>query len=131
MFTTIPSATLRQLVKLSQRKEALMAQIQEIDREMVRLQSRFGVPSRNPALRAPVTVSRTRSRLTRGKRAKRGALKEKILRALRVAGSKGATIHELSDKLGIRNANLYVWFNGTGKNVPGLKKIGTAKYRLR
>lgn len=131
MFTTIPSATLRQLVKLSQRKEALMAQIQDIDREMVRLQSRFGVPSRNPALRAPVTVSRTGSRLTRGKRAKRGALKEKILQALRVAGSKGATIHELSDKLGIRNANLYVWFNGTGKNVPGLKKIGTAKYRLR
>jgi hypothetical protein len=131
MFTTIPSATLRQLVKLSQRKEALMAQIQEIDREMVRLQSRFGVPSRNPALRAPVTVSRAGSRLTRGKRAKRGALKERILRALRVAGSKGATIHELSDKLGIRNANLYVWFNGTGKNVPGLKKIGTAKYRLR
>jgi hypothetical protein len=131
MFTTIPSATLRQLVKLSQRKEALMAQIQEIDREMVRLQSRFGVPSRNPALRAPVTVSLTRSWPTRGKRAKRGALKEKILRALRVAGSKGATIHELSDKLGIRNANLYVWFNGTGKNVPGLKKIGTAKYRLR
>lgn len=108
-----------------------MAQIQEIDREMVRLQSRFGVPSRNPALRAPVTVSLTRSRPTRGQRAKRGALKEKILRALRVAGSKGATIHELSDKLGIRNANLYVWFNGTGKNVPGLKKIGTAKYRLR
>ena len=131
MFTTIPSATLRQLVKLSERKEALMAQIQEIDREMVRLQSRFGVPSRNPALRAPVTVSRTGSRPTRGQRAKRGALKEKILRALRVAGSKGATIHELSDKLGIRNANLYVWFNGTGKNVPGLKKIGTAKYRLR
>jgi hypothetical protein len=131
MFTTIPSAALRQLVKLSERKEALMAQIQEIDREMVRLQSRFGVPSRNPALRAPVTVSLTRGRPTRGKRAKRGALKEKILRALRVAGSKGATIHELSDKLGIRNANLYVWFNGTGKNVPGLKKIGTAKYRLR
>jgi hypothetical protein len=131
MFTTIPSVTLRQLVKLSQRKEALMAKIQEIDREMVRLQSRFGVPSRNPALGAPVTVSRTRSRLTHAKRAKRGALKEKIVRALRVAGSKGATVHELSDKLGIRNANLYVWFNGTGKNVPGLKKIGTAKYQLR
>jgi hypothetical protein len=130
MFTTIPSATLRQLVKLSQRKEALMAQIQEIDREMVRVQSKFGVPSRNPALRAPVTISRPRGRPTQGKRAKRGALKEKILRALRAAGRRGATIHELSDKLGVRNANLYVWFNGTGKNVPGLKKIGTAKYRL-
>jgi hypothetical protein len=130
MFTTIPSATLKELVRLSQRKEALMTQIQAIDREMVRVQSRFGVPSRNPALRAPVTVSRLPGRKTRGKRAERGALKEKIVRALRAAGSRGATIQELSSKLGVRSANLYVWFNGTGKNVPGLKKIGTAKYRL-
>jgi hypothetical protein len=130
MFTTIPSATLRQLVKLSERKEALMAQIQEIDREMVRLQSKFGVPSRNPALRAPVTVSRSRAR-SRGRRAKRGALKAKIVQALRAAGTSGATIQELSSKLGVPSANLYVWFNGTGKNVPGLQKIGTAKYRLR
>jgi hypothetical protein len=66
MFTTIPSATLKELVRLSQRKEALMTQIQAIDREMVRVQSRFGVPSRNPALRAPVTVSRLPGRKTRG-----------------------------------------------------------------
>jgi hypothetical protein len=131
MFTTIPSATLKQLVKLSERKEALMGQIQAIDREMVRLQSKFGIPSQNPASRAPVTVSRTSGRPTRGKRAKRGALKEKILQVLRAAGSRGATIQELSSKLGVRSANLYVWFNGTGKNVPGLKKIGVAKYRLR
>ena len=130
MFTSIPSATLRQLVKLSQRKEALMAQIQNIDREMVRVQSKFGIPSRNPALRAPVTVSRRTGRPKSTRRAKRGALKEKILRALRAAGSKGATIQELSSKLRVRTANLYVWFNGTGRNVPGLKKIGAAKYRL-
>jgi len=131
MFTSIPSATLRQLVKLSQRKEALMAQIQNIDREMVRVQSKFGIPSRNPALRAPVTVSRPQpGRASPGRRAKRGALKEKIVRALRAAGSKGATIQELSGKLGVRPANLYVWFNGTGKNVPGLQKIGAGKYRL-
>jgi hypothetical protein len=129
MFTIIPSDTLRQLVKLSQRKEALMAQIQDIDREMVRVQSKFGVPPRNPALRASVTVSRSRAR-TRPRRAKRGALKQKIVQALRTAGRKGATIQELSRKLGVRGANLYVWFNGTGKNVPGLKKIGKAKYRL-
>jgi hypothetical protein len=129
MLTTIPSTTLRQLVKLSERKEALMAQIQDIDREMVRVQSKFGVPSRNPALQAPVTVSRSRARI-RAARAKRGALKQKIVRALQAAGRKGATIRELSNKLGVRSANLYVWFSGTGKNVPGLKKIGKAKYRL-
>ena len=131
MFTSIPSATLRQLVELSQRKEALMAQIQNIDRKMVRVQSKFGIPSRNPALRAPVTVSRPTGRPSPpARRAKRGALKEKILRALRAAGSKGASIQELSGKLRVRTANLYVWFNGTGRNVPGLKKIGAAKYRL-
>jgi hypothetical protein len=30
----------------------------------------------------------------------------------------------------VPSANLYVWFNGTGKNVPGIRKIGVAKYRL-
>jgi hypothetical protein len=130
MFTTIPSATLRQLVKLSERKEALMARIQEIDREMLRLERQF---EQAPGVAGPkgrVTFSAAPEK-KRKRRAERGALKEKILRALRAAGSRGATIQELSRKLGIRSANLYVWFNGTGKNVPRLKKIGVAKYRLR
>jgi len=126
MFTTIPSSTLRKLVKLCERKEALMAQIQDIDREMMRLQRKFAVPPRNPAL----GVARVTVTPAKGRRAKRGALKEKILRALRAAGKKGATVSDLSRKLGVRPANLYVWFNGTGRNVRGLKKIGTAKYRL-
>ncbi len=129
MFTNIPSAALRQLVKLSERKEALMTQIQEIDRRTVGLQSKFGVPSLSAGRGAPVTVSRARRR-NRRRRTKRGALKEKIVRALRIAGHKGATIRELSEKLGVPSANLYVWFNGTGKNVRGVKKIGVAKYRL-
>ena len=130
MFTNIPSAVLRQLVKLSERKEALMTRIQEIDRRMVRLQSRFGVPSLSSGSSAPVTVSRARPRQNHRRRTKRGALKEKIVGALRTAGRKGATIRELSEKLGVPSANLYVWFNGTGKNVRGVKKIGVAKYRL-
>ena len=59
MLTRIPSATLRQLVKLSERKEALMAQIQEIDREMVRVQNQFSASPANHDNPAPVTVSRT------------------------------------------------------------------------
>jgi hypothetical protein len=129
MFTNIPSATLKQLLKLSERKEALMAKIQAIDREMVLLQGEFGVPPQNGAAR--VTVSGSPGRGRRGKgRARRGALKEKILAALRASGKRGTTIRELADKLKVRSANLYVWFNGTGRNVPGLKKIGPAKYRL-
>jgi hypothetical protein len=58
MLPNIPSATLRQLVKLSERKEALMARIQEIDREMVRLQNQVSASPANIDNPAPVTVSR-------------------------------------------------------------------------
>ena len=129
MLRNIPSSTLKQLVRFSERKEALMAQIQEIDREMMRVQSRFGIPSRGGDQRAPVTVSRAAGGLIRP-RSKRGELKEKILRALRSAGKKGATVGDLSKRLKVPSANLYVWFNGTGRSVRGIKKIGVAKYRL-
>jgi len=57
---------LKELVRLSERKEALMAQIQEIDREMLRLQKRFGIPQREEE--APITVSRLRGRRSRSRR---------------------------------------------------------------
>ena len=129
MFTNIPSATLRKLVKLSERKEALMVQIQEIDREMTRL-ARQVEQTPGASHKGRVTFSAAPKKPPGGRRVKRGALKEKIVRALRAAGKKGITIRELSDKLGVRTANLYVWFNGTGRNVRGIKKIGVAKYRL-
>jgi len=130
MLRDIPSTTLKKLVRLTERKEALMARIQDIDREMMRVQNKFGIPSREGDQRAPVTVSRAPGAPIR-RRSKRGALKEKIVRALRSAGKKGATVGDLSKKLKVPSANLYVWFNGTGRSVPGIRKIGVAKYRLR
>jgi hypothetical protein len=129
MLRNIPSSTLKELVRLSERKEALIAQVQEIDRQMLRVQDRFGIPARDDEA-APVTVSRSRTGPIR-LRSKRGALKEKILRTLRAAGKKGATVGEISKKLKVPTANLYVWFNGTGRSVRGIKKVGVAKYRLR
>jgi flagellar biosynthesis/type III secretory pathway chaperone len=67
MLRNIPSATLKELVKLSERKESLMAQIQEIDREMLRVQKKFGIPQREED-RAPVAVSRARRDRTKSKR---------------------------------------------------------------
>ena len=130
MLRNIPSSTLKQLVRLTERKEALMAKIQEIDREMIQVQNKFGIPSREGDQQAPVTISRAPGGPVR-RRSKRGALKEKIVRALRSAGKKGATVGDLSKKLSVPSANLYVWFNGTGRSVPGIRKIGIAKYRLR
>ncbi len=62
MLRNIPSPTLKELVRLSERKESLMAQIQEIDRQMLQVQNRFGIPRREEDRPAPVTVSRVRPR---------------------------------------------------------------------
>ena len=55
-------------------------------------------------------------------------MKAKIISALRAAGRAGATIQELSEKLKVKPANLYVWFNGTGRKTRGVKKLGPARY---
>lgn len=73
MVTNIPSATLRQLVKLTERKEALMSQIQEIDREMARLQKKSGGSSENAGRPAAVTVSRGPRKQSRRRPTERSA----------------------------------------------------------
>jgi len=67
MLRNIPSTTLKELMKLSERKEMLMAQIQEIDREMLRVQKKFGIPQREEE-RAPITVSRAPQSRRKSKR---------------------------------------------------------------
>jgi hypothetical protein len=129
MLRNIPSVDLKKLVKLSERREGLIAQIQEIDRQMIRVQSRFGISAQERPHRAAVTISNTGRRLNR-RRTKRGALKEKIFQALRAAGRKGMTVRELSARVRAPSANIRVWFNDVGKDVRGIQKIGVAKYRL-
>jgi len=72
MLRNIPSITLKELVKLSESREKIMAQLQQIDREIVRVQKKFGIPSKESDDVAPVTVSRVPKRST-GRRAKRSA----------------------------------------------------------
>jgi hypothetical protein len=61
---------------------------------------------------------------------KRGELRDKILGQLKSAGSGGITIKELSSKIGANYRNLQVWFATTAKNIPGIKKLAPATYRL-
>ena len=128
MFTNIPSAVLKQMVKLSERKETLMSQIQEIDRQMIRVQR--SIEGQSPAPLHQAGSGSIRKARTGRRRTRRGALKESIVQTLRTAGARGITIRELSDKLRVKPANLYVWFNGTGRKTRGIKKMGPAKYRL-
>jgi hypothetical protein len=66
MLTSIPSATLRQLVKLSERKDALLARVQKIDREIARIQQK--AIAAGQIEKAPVTVSRARGKKSQAKR---------------------------------------------------------------
>ena len=78
MFTNIPSATLRKLVKLSERKEALMVQIQEIDREMTRLARQVDQTPGALSHKGRVTFSAAPKKRLGRRRLKRGALKKKL-----------------------------------------------------
>lgn len=130
MFTNISSSVLRKMVVLSERKEALIARIQEIDRAMMRLPRGIETSASADDRPARLNIPRPVAKKTRRQRTARGQLKKKVLGALQRAGKRGATIGDLSKKLGVKRANLYVWFNGTGRKVRGLKKIAPARYRL-
>jgi prefoldin subunit 5 len=69
MLTEISSATLRKMVKLSERKEALLSQIQELDRQMVALQRSAGelpeVKGRVRSLRRSSGTKRSQTRTPR------------------------------------------------------------------
>ena len=127
MFTRISSATLRKMIKLSKRKEELMSQIQEIDRQLAGIEREVEVRA---SLRSPKRTRMAMGIASRSKPNQRGALKARILAALRRARRRGMTVGQLSKKLGVKSANLYVWFADTGRNVRGLRKIAPAKYRL-
>ena len=57
MPSKVSSVKLKQLVKLSQRKEALMAQLQNIDRRMVQLEQEFRLARRRKNRKGELTVS--------------------------------------------------------------------------
>ncbi len=130
MLRNIPSAILRKLVVLSERKEALVARVQEIEQQMLRLQRSVESDEDRDSKPTQMTITRPGVRKVRRQQTGRGELKQKIVSALRAAGNRGITIGDLSKKLRVKRANLYVWFNGTGRNVRAIKKIGPARYRL-
>ena len=130
MIRNIPSAILRKLVVLSERKEALVARVQDIEQEMLRIQRRVESAEGRDDRPAQLTITRTGLRKMRRQQTGRGELKQKIVSALRAAGKKGIAVGDLSKKLRVKRANLYVWFNGTGRKMREIKKFGPARYRL-
>jgi hypothetical protein len=129
-LTNLNSSSLRSLIKLTDRKEALVLEIKKIDEQLatsVLGNSVQKIKRQRRAAVAPTKKSKTGS----GKRVRRGALKTKIFSALRAAGEAGLKVPVLSKKIGVKSQNVHVWFSSTGKKIPEIKRIGKGQFKLQ
>lgn len=135
-LTNINTGALRNLIKLTERKESLLAEIEKIEGQLAALLTgksvraggkRRGRPAKKgKASKVAKTVKAGRS----AKRAPRGTLKKKIFSALKAAGEAGMKVTDLSKKIGVKNANVHVWFSSTGKKLPEIKRVGKGHFKL-
>jgi len=132
-LTNITSVALRNLIKLTERKESLIQEIESIEGQLASLitgkPARVGAKRRGrPAKKGPKTSVKKN---VRSKRSPRGAIKKKILAALKAAGDAGLKVTDLSKKIGVKNANVHVWFSSTGSKLPEIKKVGKGHYKIQ
>jgi hypothetical protein len=110
----LTSTQLRQLAKLVEAKEALLAKVAKLDAQLMALAG----PSHKPAPKRHAK-----------KRAKRGQVKGAIVRLLKQSGKKGVTVREIAAKLGLGNNRVHTWFYNAQKSLKQIKKAGPGKYR--
>ncbi len=131
-ISNLTSAHFREILTLLDKKEALQAQIADLERqvgELLESAERGSTAASNGLVpNRPGGNSAERERASQT--TKRGELKEAVLTELRNAGEGGMSVKELADKLAVKVANLHAWFGTTGKKIAGLKKIGQARYSL-
>jgi hypothetical protein len=141
-LTNISSSSLKSLIKLTERKESLVREIEKIEAQLSSLLGgkavrstgkRRGRPAKGkvgrPAKAKKAGRPAKKARST-GKRAPRGQIKKKILAALKAAGDAGLKVTDLSKKIGVKNANVHVWFSSTGKKLPEIKRVGKGHFKL-
>lgn len=137
-LTNINTGALRNLIKLTERKESLLAEIEKIESQLASLITgkplrkagkRRGRPAKKGKGRVAKAAKATKGR-SGGKRAPRGTLKKKIFAALKAAGEAGMKVTDMSKKIGVKNANIHVWFSSTGKKLPEIKRVGKGHFKL-
>jgi hypothetical protein len=137
-LSSFTSASLKSLSKLIDKKESLVAEIAKIEAAVASLLT--GKPAKAPGKRrgrpakksAAVKKSVAAKKAPKAvkKRAVRGGLGAKILKALDTAGDAGVKVADLAKSLKVNGTNLHVWFATTGKKNPAIKKVGKGHYKL-
>jgi hypothetical protein len=138
-ITNISSTALKNLIKLTQRKEGLLNEIQKIESQLASLITgkparatgkRRSRPAKGKKAGRPAKAAKATKARSSAKRAPRGQIKKKILAALKAAGDAGMKVTDLSKKIGVKNANVHVWFSSTGKKLPEIKRVGKGHFKL-
>lgn len=137
-LSKITTSTLEALVKLTKKRDMILDELKRIEAAIA---SAYSGRKSEPSVRRKKGRGRRRSApAVQAKAAKlsgalaggrRGALKARILAALRTAGDKGVAVKELSAKLGVKNQNVHVWFSSTGKKLGTIQRVGAGRYRLK
>jgi pyruvate/2-oxoglutarate dehydrogenase complex dihydrolipoamide acyltransferase (E2) component len=144
-ISKISTSVLEGLIKLTKKREALLEELESVEAKIaaaysgsasakpaaapkapVRRGRKAKAPAAKPAAAAPVAKAAASKSFGR-----RGALKGKIIAALRAAGDKGIAVKDLSKKIGVKNQNVHVWFSSTGKKLGVIQKVGSGSYRLK
>ena len=133
-LSNITSDTLKALVKLTTKKDALIQEVEKIEAQLLGLITG----------KAPKATGKRRGRPTKngpkaaknatkagGKRSPRGGLGKKVLQALESAGDAGVKVAELAKTLKVKGPNIHVWFATTGKKNKAIKKVGKGHYQLK
>jgi len=126
-LSELNTATLQNLIKLTEHREALLKEIEKIDKAVNAAFEGKNKPSNlSGSARAKRKVGRAGT-----KGGKSGKFKRKILEALQESGSPGITVKELAERIGVKINKLRIWFYTTGKKLGAIEKNGVSRYRLK
>ena len=125
-FSKLNTDVLRQLLKLSERKEVLVQELEKIEEEILS-QLHGSITTTASKIKNVSTPTAFAGK----KRAQRGMIKQNVLQALTEAGSAGLKIPELSKKINATSASIHVWFSNIGKKMEEIEKMSAGHFRIR
>jgi len=120
---------LREMLALEERRARLHLDLAGVIAQMSALKDQLFEDVNVRVGRITREISGTRSGGSRRK-ARRGALKEKIMAALEAAGNAGVHVKDLAAELATKPVNIHSWFHSTSKRNPSIRKISGGHYRL-
>lgn len=122
-------ARLKEMIALEDKRTSLHSQIATINQRLSAIQNElYGAAARRAAAKEE-RKALAKLQPKRGRKG-RGELKNEILEILQATGRAGTSVKELSERIGVKAANIHSWFNANLKKISSLQKVGAARYAL-